>query len=604
MTILIPAALLAATFSVSEPESPADTGARQPEVIVTASRAPESTDDALASTTVITRAQLEQSAVTDLVQVLREVAGIDITRTGGVGQSTGVLLRGTASNQTLVLIDGVRVSSSNSGLFDFAHLPPDQIERIEIVRGPRAAYWGSDAIGGVIQIFTRQPGAPAVRAYGGRYGLAGASASVGVSDDRGSIGVTVGGETLDGYSATRPEAFGYDPDRDGYYNRNVSLRGAMALGTQQLSLSGLSTDADVDFDQGRTSALNQSLGLTVSGELAAGWRHELVLGQSREELDTPDFFSRYTSRRTQLDWQHRVAMSDPLQLVFGVNLEHGRGESLNTFAGEPDYEATRNARAGYVGVEARGEHADAQLIVRHTRDQSFGNNTSPAMAAGWRFSDAWRVYGSYGQGFRAPGLNELYSPGFGGLFAGNPDLEPERSRSAEVGAEWLPGENGKVTASLYRTRLRDLVSFSGGETFQAINVNRARIDGAEIAYSDRCDAWDWRGSATWQDAEDQGTGQPLLRRPRRKGAVQLGYAFEGGTRLEAHAQAVSERSDFAGTLAGYALYDLVARVPLPHALTLEVRLDNLTDRDYQLVQGYATPGRSLFLGVSYDGAAR
>jgi len=595
MKTLLNLAVLAALSSPALAEE----ATRQPEVIVSATRAAETVDETLASVTVITRAEIERTQAPDLLALLRRVAGVDLARTGGYGQSTGLFLRGTASNQALVLVDGVRVASSNSGLVDFAHLPPDQVERIEIVRGPRAAYWGSDAIGGVVQIFTRRPEGYGVHAYAGRYGLFGGSAEAGVADDRGGIGVTLGGASFDGFSATKPSGFGFDPDDDGYINRNASVNGTLALGSQHLALRALRTDADVEFDQGRTNAVNQSIGFNVRGPLRAGWEHELQLGSAREDLDTPAFFNLFQSRRANLDWQHHVAL-DPVALVFGVNFEHARGESRNTFSGEPEYEATRNTKAAFVGVQGQAGRLDWQLAGRYDHDNAFGSASTPVLALGWQQRDDLRFVASYGEGFRAPGLNELYSPGFGGLFAGNPELEPERSDSFELGLDWRPGTAHRLGLRAHRTRIRELISFSGGETFQAENVARARIEGAELEYAWSAGPWRVDASATWQEPIDEASGDLLLRRPREKASLALGYRFARGCELGGDGYVASRRRDFGGELGGYALLNLYGSCGLGHDVRLELRLDNALDRDYTLVQGYATPGRSWLAGIRWQ----
>jgi vitamin B12 transporter len=366
-------------------------------------------------------------------------------------------------------------------------------------------------------------------------------------------------------------------------------------------LHALRTDADVEFDQGRTAATNQSVGLRLQGPLRPGWEHELVIGTAREDLDTPDFFSLFTSHRENLDWQHHVelAAAGATALVFGVNFEHARGESRNTFSGEPDYEATRNDEAVFAGLQGKSERLDWQLAGRYDHDNAFGSASTPEIALGWQQSDAWRFVASYGEGFRAPGLNELYSPGFGGLFAGNPELEPERSESAELGAEWRPDASQHLSLRGFRTRIRDLVSFSGGEDFHAVNVARASIDGVELEYAWSGGPWRLDASATWQDPVDESSGGLLLRRPREKAALALGYRFDSGWQLGADGYVASRRRDFAGELGGYALLNLYGSYALTESLALELRLDNALDRDYTLVQGYATPGRSWLLGLRW-----
>ena len=593
--------IVAAILAVSSsPHVLAQDAAEQPEVVVTATRTARTVDETLASVSVISRADIERSAAPDLFELLRLQPGIDVVRPGGAGQATTVFLRGTNSNHTLVLIDGVRVASTNSGLFDFAHLPLDQIERIEIVRGPRAAYWGSDAIGGVIQVFTRAPSGESAHAWGGRYGRAGGSAAIGFDGERGGVGITAGGEKVDGFSAQNPRGFSYDPDDDGYLNRNVSLRGHAAVGDQTLSVTALHTNAAVEFDQGVSHAKNTSAGVQLAGALTERWRHTLGVGAAREDIETAAFFSRYLSRRESLDWVNEVSLAAPMQLVFGVNLEHARGESRDTFADEPMYRRSRDDRAVFAGLQGKHESLDWALAARYDHDSAFGGEVTPQLALGWQANDVVRATLSYGEGFRAPNVNELYSPGFGGLFAGNPELDAEHSRSLEAGVDFRFDPRQSLGLHAFRTDVEDLIVFSGGNDFHAVNVSRARIDGGEAVYDGRFGDWRLGASATLQDPVDRDAREPLLRRPKRKATATLGYAFDNGAEIGVDAFASSERRDFGATLPGYATVDLRASWPLGEGFTLDLRLDNAFDRAYELASGYDTPRRAWLAGVRWS----
>jgi vitamin B12 transporter len=592
--------LVAAIAAALSAPLQAQSTTEQPQVVVTATRTAQTVDQTLASVSVITRADIEASQAPDLLELLRLQPGVDLNRGGGTGQTTTLFLRGTNSNHTLVLIDGIRVASTNSGLFDFAHLPLDQIERIEIVRGPRAAYWGSDAIGGVIQIFTRAPSGTSAHAYGGRYGRLGGSAAAGFSGERGALGMTLGGEKFDGFSAQNPSGFSFDPDDDGYLNRNVSLRGRTALGSHELAATFLHTNADVEFDQGRSEAKNQSAGVELSGPIATHWSHRLTVGSAREDLETPDYFSLYQSRRETLDWQHQVRIAQPLDLVFGVNLEHARGESRDTFSGDAQYRATRNQWAQFAGLQGQHEAFDWQLAARYDHDNAFGGEFTPQLAFGWQASSGLRATASYGEGFRAPNLNELYSPGFGGLFAGNPELEAEHSRSLEAGLDAQLDTRQRLGVHAYRTRIDDLIVFAGGNDFHAINVKRARVDGVELTYAASFGRWQIDANATVQAPIDQENDKLLLRRPRRKAAAVLGYTFDCGLELGAEGYVASARRDFDGNLPGYALLNVRASWPLMPQLHLDLRIDNALDREYSLASGFNTPDRAWLLGVRWS----
>lgn len=573
---------------------------RHPTVIVTATRHAEDADTALAAITVITRADLERSQAPDLLSVLGQQAGIDVARTGGPGQATTVFLRGANSNQTLILVDGIRVAATGSGLFDLAHLPPEQIERIEIVRGPRAALWGSDAIGGVIQIFTRDPLGSSARLTAGRYGRAEVSASTAVNGDAGALGLTAGYSHTNGFNATTPEAFGFDPDKDGYTNRNLSLRGHHALGAQHIGLTLLATDADVAFDRGASSVRNASGGVSVAGALSGPWTHRLTFGFAREDLDTPAFASVFDSRRESADWVLSRSWAGGATSV-GISGEHEQGRSLGF--GVVDFDRSRDAFAGFAAYAAQFGKQSVETAARYDDNSQFGHEVTASAAWGWQFHRMARLRASWGQGFRAPNFNELYSPGFGGLFAGNPDLQPERSRTLEAGMELRPRSGQLVSLSFYRTRVGDLVAFDG-EDFSAANIARTRLDGAELEY--RIDGAHWQTLITggWQRAQNRDTGAALLRRPARKLGTQLSYRFDNDALLGLDWRVVSARADFDGDLGGYARTDLRASAPLDRHWRLEARLENLFHRNYALARGFATGGRNLAISVVWDTGVR
>jgi len=570
-------------------------------VQVTASRIERPLDDALASVTVISRADIEASQAPDLLDLLGRQVGVDIARTGGPGSGSAVFLRGGNSNHSLVLVDGIRVTSTGQGVFDFAHLPLEQVERIEIVRGPRAAFWGSDAIGGVIHVFTRDPSRASVRVLAGSYGRAGASAGAGFGGQDRGIGVTAGFQRLDGFSATNPgSVFSYDPDRDGYRNRNLSLRGRTALGSQRLAFTAISTDADVEFDRGITQALNRSAGLTLGGGLRKGWSHQLTVGHAREDLDTASSFSnRFQSRRTSVDWLNSLDAGASATISFGLNWQRENGASQNVFNGGL-FDQQRTSRAGFFAYGGRFGKQVLDVSVRHDDSDQYGGATSGNAGWGWDFSERARLRVSWGEGFRAPNFNELFYPDTGFGFAGNPGLRPESSRTWEGGLEFKPATGQRVGLSVYRSRVSDLIAFAAPFTNNAININRADLEGVELEYRFARGGWNAGGNLAWQDAIDAGTGNALLRRAKRKAHVDLGYRFASGLELAVDGDHVSARPDFGARLDAYSLVHLRLAWPMGPAWRLEARLENLTDRQYAMVSGYNTPGRSGVLSVVWN----
>lgn len=576
-------------------------------LVVTANRSAVPAGEVLAATTVIERADIDASQAPDLMSLLARQAGVDIVRNGGAGQANTIFLRGTNSSHTLVLIDGIRVNAATQGIFDLAHLPLAQIERIEIVRGPRAALWGSDAIGGVIHIFTREVAAPYAAASAGSYDSSRIDAGVGNKHFALSAGI----ETVGGFSATNEKAgpYSFDPDDDGYQNRHLGLRLQGDIGSHALSFRGLLTDADVDFDAGppfpgsepaTTAALNRELGLVLAGPLGTNWSHSLTLGRNTEVLDTPLYLSHFGSDRTSLDWVNTVALNPANTLNIGLNWSEESGYSYADPA-FPDFDEDRRNRALFASWRGKFAAHTLELSARRDDNSQFDGATTGNAAWGWQASEAFRVRASWGQGFRAPNFNELYYPGFFGFYAGNPALQPERSTSAELGFDWLASDSQRLGLSVYRTRIRDLISFTGAPLFTAENISRASIDGAELEYHLGRGGFALDGNATWQDARNASTEAPLLRRPDRKLVLSATYTFGNGALLGLDGSATSSRPDVGDVvLPGYGRLDLRAAWPLGPGWTLEARVENLGDRDYQLLNGYNTPGRSGVINLRWN----
>lgn len=569
----------------------ADEATVQPEIVVTATRVAQTVDETLADVSIITRQDIETSATRDISDLLRLQAGIDIARTGGPGGQTSIFLRGTNNNHVLVLIDGVRVAALGTGAFTWETLPLATIERIEIVRGPRASYWGSDAIGGVIQIFTRRLDGPRAALGYGSYADAKADIGIGGHGENGGYSVQIGARDERGFPSQNENGYGYEDRDHGLRNRHLSARADHRWGEQTLDGALVRSQGTVEFAGGYSDFTEQAIKLSLSGAITPTWQHRLSAGRSSEDYATPAYYSAYQSRRTSLGWQNEITLSPQQQLVLGIDSLHEQGENRDT------YRESRSNTGIYAGWQVAARPFDGEVSLRTDDNSIFGNHVTGSIAAGWHFTDALRGYSSFGQGFRGPTLNEQYSPGFGGLFAGNPNLKPEQSRSAEIGFEYAAGRSQQLKANLYSTQITNLISFSGVD-FQAENVARARIKGAELGYNASLGKWRLNTAFTWQDPRNEDTDTALLRRPKQKftGTIErsFGTSFSAGAEL-IHAGA---RDDVGGIeLSGYSLVNLRASWELTSQWKLLGRIENLTDRHYELAYGYNTPGRSGFLEV-------
>ncbi|MBD8527886.1 TonB-dependent receptor domain-containing protein [Pseudomarimonas arenosa] len=574
--------------------------ALQPTVNVTAHRVATDIDASLSTVSVIDRQAIELGGSIDLVDLLRRQAGVDIVRTGGVGGQTSLFLRGAKSNQVLVLIDGVRASSVTAGLFAFESLALEQIERIEVVRGPRAALYGSDAIGGVIQIFTRRSSGASGSLGVGSYGAASADLGYTHAFERGRIGLRLGYLDIDGFSSQNEDGFSFDPDDDGQVQRSISS--FFDYDFTALALEGVANRSHslVEFDRGRSDIVNSNASVSLRGGEQQSWL--LRASSARDKLETADFFSRFETRREALDWQHSLNLADG-GLLWGLSALSEEGVSIDTFSGSENYGDEREQLAGFASWRADIGPLNYELSGRHDDYDQYGGSSTAQVALGWTLDEDVRLLANWGQGFRAPTLNELLSPGFGGLFAGNPELDPERSRSTELGVDVALSAQAALRLRLYRSELTDLIDFSGGDTFQAINVARARLQGAELEGAWHWGAWQFDGNLGWQQAIDRDSEADLLRRAPRKVNVSAQRSFARGlVGLDLHA--VAARPEFGGELPGYVLFGAFARWQVSAPLAVDLRLENLGDVDYELARGYNAPGLTAMLNLRWDSAAR
>lgn len=587
------ALFLGAAFAAAPTLLVAETAIEIDPVVVTANRIEQRTADVPARVSVITRERIEAAQAPDLVELLRLEAGIDLARNGGPGGQTSVFLRGANSNHVLVLVDGVRVAASGTGAFTWEILDPAVIERIEIVRGPRAAQWGSDAIGGVIQIFTRRPEGVSARVAYGSDDDRSVSVALGAGNERNAVDLTASWRDVGGFSAQNENGFGFDPDDDGFENRSAALGGRHALASGRLEWRGRVADGEVEFDQGVSEFTNASLRLDVRDLAFGDWTARIGAGVLSDDLETENAFggSEVGTERVQLDARGERVLSGMTWLI-GADGWREDGES------DGQWDESRTSIGVFTGVEG-GDRLGWEAAVRADHDSKFGTELTGNAALDWRISGAWRAFASAGRGFRAPTFSQLYSPGFGGLFAGNPDLDPERSRSLEAGLDWRPGQRQLVTLSVYRNRIDDLIDFSG-EDFRAINIKEARIRGIELAHRYSGDRLWSEASATWQDPEDLDADRDLLRRAENKYAWSGGWRFAAGHRLGAELVHVGERLDVGGvTLDSYTLVNLRGSIALGADWRAEVRIDNLADEDYEPLLGFNAPDRRVFVALAW-----
>jgi vitamin B12 transporter len=594
--VLVAAAVISSAVQAEiNPGDESESYELKPDLVITPSRMSEALGETLASVSVITRDDIEISAAEDLFELLRLQPGVDIVRSGGTGAQTSVFLRGSNSNHVLVLIDGVRVSSSNTGAYPWEQLPVNQLERIEIVRGPRGSIYGSDSIGGVIQVFTRSSPDPYARLTGGSYGTAEFEGGFGYEGERTRLSVNAGYRDVRGFSAQNPDGFSYHPDDDGFKSANLGINGAFFAGYGSWHYSLLALDNKSEFDQGESDARQVVTSLEFRGSFSSRWQHQILGGYVDDKLESDfEFFTTdFRSRRFNISWQNQLETSERGNLSFGLDYYRENGKSRNF------WDKSRNNAGLFASFDQYLSSLHLQVGGRLDDNSRFGTKFTGQLGLGYDFGDSWQLWGSYGSAFRGPTLSEQYSPGFGDFFAGNPELNPESSTSGELGLRWQHDTAGTFSAAVYRTNVKDLIAFAG-ENFQAINIAKARLEGLELDYVTSWNNWLLNANATFQNTEDKLTGKSLLRRPDEKGSVTLDYKFLNGSWLGLEWFVSGDRKDFGDIkLDSYSLLNLRAGYLFTPDWRLEFRGDNLLDKDYEPAFGFNSAGRSFYLSLAW-----
>ena len=584
-------------------------------VVVTASRTEQTLNQVLSASTVIDRADIERLQPRSLADLLRTTPGVSIANNGGPGKATSVFMRGTESDHVLVLVDGVKIGSATSGTAAFQDIPVDQIERIEIVRGPYSSLYGSDALGGVIQIFTRHPqGAfvPNLSVGVGSWSTLRGSAGFAGRGANGWYSVEASHDQTHGINACRGKpspggggCYTYEPDDDGYRNNALSLKGGWRFDEQWDADASATRSEGHNYYDGTSSNYAESATQTVGGRLRYRPAQDaLVTLNVGRSLDLSTDYENGVYADTFNTHRDLASLQADLGKVGGAwgLTTLGFDWQRDRVVGSTDYfvDARRNHALFAQWQQEFGDNS-IQGSVRRDENSQFGGKTTGSLQYGYALTKDLRVTASYGTAFRAPNLGELYSPGYGGYYAGNPALDPERSRTVELGLEWRIDGANRFGARAFATRVHDLVDFSGGDTFQAINIERAAIDGVELTHAWHGDAWSIDSNATLQNPRNSNSGTQLLRRPKKKldSVIERGF----GERFRAGVEVVAngKRDDVnAVTLPGYALLNLRASFLLSRNWRLGARLENAFDRFYELAHGYNTPGRSGYLDLVWQ----
>ncbi|TNF62075.1 MAG: TonB-dependent receptor [Burkholderiales bacterium] len=596
----------------------AQSAATLSETVVTASRNVQLLSATMPHTTVIAREDIERSQASDLVTLLQREAGLQRTQNGGMGTVSGVFMRGAPSLQTLVLLDGVPLNKQDaSGAVSLEHVMLDNVERVEIVRGNVSAIYGSGAIGGVIQIFTRDAGREPSASLGLELGpretaRLSAQASGRVGDTAVSAGISR--HVTGGFSAIDAvQSPGANPDDDGYRNTSVNLSLSHRLAERhRIGMRFMRSAGDTEYDNPFGSAVDVQQSSTrlqqfslFSDSSWEDWRSRLTLSEQSDRASAVDdgFFGsadRFQTRATVLSWVNNRALGDEWLLTAGLERQWQRVDTASTSPFVTPYDVKRQTGAVFGGIEGAFGPGMVQFNLRHDEVGELSESTG-YLGYGLPLGQHWRLIASVSTAFHAPPLGYLYAPSFG-----NPDLQPEQARSHEVGLQYQRDAHW-LRATWFDTRIRNQLDYDPS-VFQFRNIGRTRNRGLEVSYRGRIGETGLRASLTLQDPQDDITGEALLRRARSFWSVGISQPLAGVV-LDADLRHSGSRPDsytdtgtftrVDTTLGSYTVLDLALSYRLRKDLELRARIDNVTDRDYQTVYSYNQQPRSFYLGLTW-----
>ncbi len=633
------AAISAATATTGWPQSvPAQS---QPDVLVTASREPQSLDQALWSADVLTVPDIEASQTLSFQDLLAQLPGVQIDNTGGLGKQSSLFVRGMNADQTLLLVNGVRVGSATTGLPPTEVIPVDQIERIEVVRGPLSTLYGSDAMGGVIQIFTRGSAQPGISvdasATGGTYSTfdEALSAHAGFGrfwlDASGESLHTAGFEACSAPAGSPPgDCFGGPPDHDGYLNRSGSFDAGVRLAEGwTASAASFLTSGHTDYDgsySDSTDFAERVTSIHLDGRIGDGWSLHATGGRDVDQAD--DFLAaapvdRYETTRDTASLQVDGRIAQALSLIAGSDWQGDRIDASNIFGSVISpigfARSTRDSTGSFLELHGSTGRVSELAGVRYEHNTQFGDRVTYDTGAGWRLDRHWRVTATWGTAFHAPTFNDLYFPSFPGFPPpSNPNLLPETSRSVELGiaGSWRSYE---WSLHAYQTDVSHLITYAPPD-YTPYNLAAARIRGVEMRGEWRHDPWTLSGQVTGLNPRDDsppaaatGTGGNLLpRRAQSSAFLNLRRTLFGRAGISVRGQWQGRRfDDLANTvpLGGYFLLDVLADAQLGDGWSIEGRVKNALGRTYYLAAALDNPpdsayynqaGRELDLTLRYS----
>ncbi|MGF6756835.1 TonB-dependent receptor plug domain-containing protein [Paraburkholderia sp. GAS42] len=578
-------------------------------VVVTAARGPQSLADAIPETTRFNPQDIADSTARDLPGLLQLAPGAQIVRNGGPGSSASLFLRGASAQQSLILIDGVRVDSVSLGNAQIEQLPLDQIDHVEVVNGNVSALYGSGAVGGVVQVFTKDGGNHPPRfnfsvEYGSYHTQRQQAGVDGALDKDGktTFSFSIARAKDDGFSSINPALAPVNPNANGYLNESIAasvrhrFNESWDVGVRYFQSNGndsFDNPFSAPTDLNNLYSKVQQASVFANGRVTDGWTTHFIVAAGNDRSTTAlngTYTDHFNTDNRQYTWQNDFTFAP--QQKFQLGYEH-LDQSLDSNAyAAPD----RHVNSGFAGYTGRFGASQFQANVRRDQYSDFGGANSYYLGYGYDFTEHWKVTASWSDAFRAPTFNDLYFP-----FSGNPSIQPERSHSVEAALQYASNALGVMKLTAFQTRYTNLIEYqqvSPGE-FVAQNVGQAKVQGVEGSWSGHVGKTDVRATFTVQNPVDEDTDTDLNRRARRFASFAANRDI-GGWRVGGEWLVSGKRNDSGNTLAGYGVVNLSARYTITKAWYVAAQIQNLFDRDYELAYTYNTPRRGAYLTLGWQ----
>ncbi len=579
----------------------ADDIIQTPEVVVTATRIAQTVEDTLAPVTIITREDIERQQVRDIRDIFRNVPGMGLVNSGGLGKATSVSLRGTESTHVLVLIDGVRVGSATKGTTSFSDIPVEQIERIEIVRGPKSSLYGSGAIGGVIQIFTRKGSGDRVEkhgsiGYGTHQTIEGTAGFSGAANDT-KFALNLSKKQSNGFNSKVTNG----DDKDGYSQNsifgNISHDFANGLNIET-HVSNVDSASEYDgTNSNRVDSVQRIISVKADKDIVDAWNTTLNVSRNWDLttnfLDTA-FYSKFDTVRDNATLQNNIYLNDENTVIVGLDYQFDTIESSSTYS-----ETERFNMAAFSQYMIELGDNSVQASFRFDENEQFGESKTGSLGWGYPILEDLDVTASYATAFKAPTFNQLYSS------AGNAMLDPESSKSYEIG---LRGNysNSNWAVYAYQSDVKDLISYNSG-TSAFENIDLAKIRGVEAEGSMRFGKYDIASNITYVRPENRSDGSnygnTLRRRAKWRGNLMTAYQLNDETRLGADFHFVGHSYDNTSNttkMKRYNTVDLRGSYQFSPNWSVELSANNVFDRTYETVNNYFQDGRNMFLRFRFS----